>query len=113
MSFGLGFGGSELRSQLFLIICSQALVERAQELGLCTLVSFIGAIDPTSIVIAMVGSIAVNEAIYLNVSIPFPAWRCNAFRPRTTMTVGTQGFDSEHASQEILTKISSLSNLAT
>ena len=79
MNFGLGLGGSKLRSQLFLIICSQALVERAQELGLCTLVSSIGAIDSSSVVIAMVGSMAVNEAIYLHVSIPFPAWRCKAF----------------------------------
>ena len=78
-SFGLGLGCSKLRSQLFIIISSQALVERAQELGLCTLVFFIGVMDPTNIVTAIIGSIAVNEAIYLDVSTPFPAWGCKAF----------------------------------
>ena len=60
---GLGLGCSKLRTQLFLATFPQAPAEEAQELSHCMLVSFIGTVDPTNVVIAICGSIAVSEAM--------------------------------------------------
>lgn len=88
-------------------------MEEAQELGLCRLVYFVGAMDPTNILIAIFGSIAVKEAVHSDVSVPslHGVIRYSDHNPRWHGG-RNPGFDSEHASQEVLKKISSQSNLA-
>ena len=76
-------------------------------MGPRTFVSVIRVKEPTNVVRAITGWGAVNEAIHLDVSIPLPGRRFEAFRSRCTLAVGTQSFDSGHASQRVLRKISS------
>ena len=88
-------------------------MEEAQASGLCMLVSFIGAMDPTNAVMAIIGSMAVREAIIRGLDChPYMVLQGILTTSYGGMAIKTRGIDSEHVSKEVLVKICPQSNLA-